>query len=717
MSDSALQEAKRRLILPALLHQLGLSQLAKKSGKCPFHDDNRNSFSVFKGEGGVWYWKCWAGCGKGDEITFLEKHKGISTGEAIKIFREMAGCAPVTRYQQSAINNQATSGFDWQACVDALAESDLERLGNERLYSRAFCEWLHENKLIGAHNGRVAFPNGNGTVVGAHIWQGDKGWLFYPAGNKTQPFVIGDLKNAKQVHLFESQWDLLAFADITGNYDAQGVAFMATRGASNAALVKGKLPEGASVVAWPQNDEPGEIWLSDLSAFVPKLGVARVPSSITKHNEFGEPVEVKLKDVNDWTKAGVTAEGIYAAFFRNESHKPVPTESAALIPGKPVNLGALLGAAGDYVKRYVVFGSEAQSAVVALWIAHTWAIDAFDYTPYLQVTAPEKQCGKSRVLDCLEPLTPQAWRAISPSEAVLYHKIDVDKPTLLLDETDTLFANGKDDRGELLRSLLNAGFERKARVPRCVNKGEEIKEYSVFCPKAFAGIGSLPDTITDRCVPIRLKKKRRNETVERFRKRDAEEVACPIRERLEAWTKDETVIATLRMARPEIPDALSDRQADICEPLLAVADLAGGEWPQKAREALIEVCVSEENEESIGVKLLTDIRRVFDEQGTDRLSTLDLVKALIALETDNPWAPWWEKDVANNNVKGAGTNLSRKLKRFGIKSRVIRTSDDSTPHGFYRTDFEDVWARYCPPSMQPLGKVATTQHATQRLKD
>jgi hypothetical protein len=103
MSDTALQEAKRRLILPALLHQLGLGHYAKKSARCPFHDDQRNSFSVFKGDGGAWYWKCWAGCGKGDEITFLEKHKGISKGEAIKIFREMAGCAPVTRYQQSAI--------------------------------------------------------------------------------------------------------------------------------------------------------------------------------------------------------------------------------------------------------------------------------------------------------------------------------------------------------------------------------------------------------------------------------------------------------------------------------------------------------------------------------------------------------------------------------------------------------------------------------------
>src|SRR5258705_9564214 len=97
MSDSALQEAKRRLILPALLHQLGMGQLAKKSARCPFHDDQRNSFSVFRGESGAWFWKCHAGCGQGDEITFLEKHECISTGEAIKLFREMAGCAPVDR--------------------------------------------------------------------------------------------------------------------------------------------------------------------------------------------------------------------------------------------------------------------------------------------------------------------------------------------------------------------------------------------------------------------------------------------------------------------------------------------------------------------------------------------------------------------------------------------------------------------------------------------
>jgi Protein of unknown function (DUF3631) len=554
---------------------------------------------------------------------------------------------------------------------------------------------LHEKKLIGLHDGCIAFPNGNGTVKGAHVWKGDKDWYYSPAGTGVHPFVIGDLSKAKEVHFGESQFDILALADKTDWYKNETKAFIATRGASNAALVKDLIPEGVSVCAWPQNDAAGEKWLNDLSTIVPKLGVARVPSSIPKRNEFGELVEIPIKDANDYTKAGATAEDIHAAWFKNELHKPVLAEGA-LILSEPVNLANLLSDVRDYIKRYVVFTGEAQPAVVALWAAQAWAIDAFDYTPYLQVTAPEKQCGKTRVLDCLEPVTPKAWRVISPSEAVLYHKIDADKPTLLLDETDTLFCKGNDDRGEFLRSLLNAGFERGAKVPRCVNKGEEIKEYAVFCPKAFAGIGSLPDTVTDRCVPIRLRKKRRDENVERFRKREAKEVASPIRERFEAWMRDEKIMATLRMARPAIPDALSDRQADICEPLLAVADLAGGEWPQRAREALIEICVSEENEESIGVKLLSDIRRVFDEQGADRLSTIDLVKDLIALETDNPWAPWWESDVAKNNVKGAGTNLSRKLKRFGIKSRVIRTSEDSTPHGFLRADFEDAWARYCP---------------------
>jgi hypothetical protein len=137
----------------------------------------------------------------------------------------------------------------------------------------------------------------------------------------------------------------------------------------------------------------------------------------------------------------------------------------------PVELARVLDSISEFLQRYVVFSSPAQPNAIALWVAHTWALDAFDYTPYLRVDSPEKQCGKSRVLDCLELITPKAWRTISPSEAVLFREIDRDRPTLLLDETDTLFCNGKDDRAESLRALLNAGFERKARFRDVLVKG------------------------------------------------------------------------------------------------------------------------------------------------------------------------------------------------------------------------------------------------------
>jgi CHC2 zinc finger len=320
MSDSALQEAKRRLILPALLDQLGLGHLVKKSAKCPFHDDGRNSFSVYK-HNGSWFWKCFAGCGSGDEITFLEKHKGISTGEAIKVFREMAGCAPVDRppvvrrYKppERANNN---GSFDWNGYVSALTHARLEQLANERWYSRAFCEWLHDKKLIGLFEDRVSFPNGNGNITNAHVWFGGKDWKHLPPGSPVAAFILGDLAKAKEIHLHESQWDMFAIADKAAWYKNETKAFIATRGKGNAKLVKGLIPESVSVCAWPQNDKQGEEWLDDLSTIVPKLGVARVPASIKKVNEFGEVVEIPIKDANDWTKAGASAENIHAAWLR-----------------------------------------------------------------------------------------------------------------------------------------------------------------------------------------------------------------------------------------------------------------------------------------------------------------------------------------------------------------------------------------------------------------
>ncbi len=298
----------------------------------------------------------------------------------------------------------------------------------------------------------------------------------------------------------------------------------------------------------------------------------------------------------------------------------------------PVELEDVLNSICEFLQRYIVFSSAAQQTAIALWVAHTWALNAFDCTPYLHVSSPEKRSGKTKLLDCVELIVPEAWRAVSPSEAVLYRKI-----------------------------------------------------------------GRLPDTITDRCIPIRLIRKSRDESLERFRKREAEAIAAPISAALEAWATCNQNIAALRASRPTIPDELNDRQTDICEPLLAIADLAGGEWPERSRSALVSLCTGESDEdESIGVKLLSAIREVFQATGADRLATKELLEQLVNQDTDAPWASWWEHDLKVDNIKGPGARLAKYLKPYDIKSRGVRLTDGTT-RGYMRDDFEDAWRRYCPP--------------------
>ena len=386
----------------------------------------------------------------------------------------------------------------------------------------------------------------------------------------------------------------------------------------------------------------------------------------------------------------------------------VPTDTPT------TNLVALLDSICAFLRRYIVFQMPEQPQGIAFWVVHCWVVDAFDYTAYLHIRSPEKQCAKTRLLGCLALLVPKAWPAILPSEAVLFRAIESERPTLLLDEVDGIFtSDGKDERREALRSLLNAGFERGARVPRCVGQGtnQEIRNFAVFCPKALAGIGKLPDTVRDRAVPIELFRRARDEKVERFRKREAEKEAAAIRTEVEAWAKQPDIIEKLRGARPSLPDALSDRQQDICEPLLAIADMAGGEWPERARAALVALCSqSNDDDESLGVKLLSNIRGVFGGTHYDKIATLELLKALVDLETDAPWASWWEADLKNHNTRGPAQKLARLLKPYKIVARVIRLPDDSTPRGYRREDFLEAWKRYLPAN--GLNN-ATTQHSDQ----
>lgn len=336
-----------------------------------------------------------------------------------------------------------------------------------------------------------------------------------------------------------------------------------------------------------------------------------------------------------------------------------------------------------------------QADTCALWALHCWAISAFDYTPYLRVSAPEKRCGKSRLLDVLAMVTPRPWRTEHATAAVLYRRIEGEGPTLLLDEIDRQMQGDKEASAAIV-GVLNSGFEREGKFSACEKTADGIgyRDFRTFCPKALAGIAKTWDTVEDRSVPVALRRKAPSERVAMFRRREAEPQAAYLRERCEAWATQ--AMERLREARPEFPAAINDRQQDIAEPLLAIADLSGGDWPERARRALVELCTgAAAADESIGAKLLGDVRAIFAERQADRFASRDLAEALGLMEA-RPWAEWGRAQKPITPPQ-----LARQLGRFGIAPRTLRLPDGGRLKGYERADFDEAWARYLPPDSPP----------------
>jgi hypothetical protein len=346
-----------------------------------------------------------------------------------------------------------------------------------------------------------------------------------------------------------------------------------------------------------------------------------------------------------------------------------------------------------FVQRFVVL-KRSEPTLISLWIAHTWAFEASDATPYLAVTSAEMRAGKTRLLEVLELLVRNPWRTGRVTGAALARKVDSDCPTLLLDEWDAT-ARGNQELTETLRGILNAGHRRNGKVSVCGPKstGYQPTDFHVFCPKVIAGIGKLPETIADRSIQIRLKRKGPGEEVERFRTKLVLGEANRLTGRLRAWVSAH--LESLNEARTELPEFLSDRQQDGAEPLLGIADAAGGDWGSRARAALMELYSSNNStEESLGVSLLSDIRDVFCETDAEELSSRDLVGALFKLD-GRPWPALDHSGPITPNV------LARLLAPFEIFTRNLRTGR-LVLKGYKRASFSDAWYRYLAPLASPI---------------
>jgi hypothetical protein len=349
---------------------------------------------------------------------------------------------------------------------------------------------------------------------------------------------------------------------------------------------------------------------------------------------------------------------------------------------------AVLDKVAAFIGSYVVL-TNVQRDASALWTAHTHAIEAAELSPYLAVMSPEMRCGKTTLLKVLDQLVARAWRVITPSEAVLYRKIALDRPRLLLDEVETVFRRGSDT--EPLRAVLNAGNERGTVVPRCTGPNrDQLEEFPIFCAKAFAGIGidNLPGTVRDRSIEILLHRRAPDEPVRPLRRRELAEQAGPPHDLLRRWTASN--LDALVEFRPLVPEELDDRAADVWEPLLALADLAGGTWPERARSAALALSgAATKEEESTSVQLLGDIKNVFDESGDDKLASNELARTL-AEDEEAPWG-----DLRGRPLDPRG--LARRLKPYRIRPKKLRF-DDHTVQGYERSQFLDSWRRYLPPA-------------------
>lgn len=355
-------------------------------------------------------------------------------------------------------------------------------------------------------------------------------------------------------------------------------------------------------------------------------------------------------------------------------------EFPEVIPwGERVDGAVLLSELRGVVREFIVCEDETAVAV-ALWCAFSWFVDVVKVAPIAIITAPEKRCGKSQLLDIMGKLARRPLPVSNITAAALFRVIEQATPTLLIDEADSFL-----DRSEDLRGIINSGHSRtSAQLIRTVGDDHEPKVFSTWGAKVLCGIGKLPETIMDRGIILELRRKLPAEKVGRLRHADPERFAT-LCAKLARWSDDTSEV--IRHARPALPEALNDREQDSWEPLLSVADLARGIWPELARSTALRLSErNAENTVSTGTELLADIREVFQTKGEDKLSTKSLL-AELTRDEEKTWATY------NRGLPMKPPQLAKCLNGYGISPGSIRTYK-GTPKGYRLEQFKEAFARY-----------------------
>jgi hypothetical protein len=367
-------------------------------------------------------------------------------------------------------------------------------------------------------------------------------------------------------------------------------------------------------------------------------------------------------------------------------------------------------------ETHIIMPEEGRYAA-ALWILHTYVFTAAMITPRLLIKSPQKRSGKTNLMTLLGAVVSRALVVANISASSVYRTVEEGRPTLLIDEADTFLPTNEE-----LRGVLNAGYMRGGQVIRAVGEDYEPRVFSCWCPVAIATIKSLADTIEDRSVAILLARRRKSEKVERLRV-DRLMLLAPLASKAQRWADDH--FAALETADPEVPNELNDRAADCWRILLAIADVAGGEWPERARQASVALALANADIETHLTRLLGDLRDIFDDADKskgDELFSVEICRNLAQLE-HRPWAEWGKQKKPITPVQMARLLAPLEI-RPGDVYRIV--APGKPPHhakGYKRSQFDDAFERlpvmrctrtrirtsHLPPS-EPCSRVELSKH-------
>lgn len=503
------------------------------------------------------------------------------------------------------------------------------------------------------------------------------------------PEVLAAVREGRTVYVAEGEKDAgtLHSLGLCGTSAPYGAATGAT-GRGKWLVYYSSLLMGADVVLLQDADEAGAEHVLNVSRLLSLRGVERVRIVPPFPGPTGMDVSAYL--------AAHGQEETLAFIEKTEEKKPTTAAGAAPAARKvtePEDGAKLLSDLSAWYRRFVVLKAW-QADALALWTLHTHALPVTepDATPYIVVKSPEPECGKTRLLETAQYVVRQAWYCIQPSEAVTYRYIEKAKPTMLLDEADTIF-NKKSDVTEGLRALLNGGNRRSASVPRCKDKGGDVQLFSIFCAKLIAVKGDcLPDTVLSRSFIIIMKRKTEADHIERMRARLVAPEGAKLAKRAREFIAQNA--DAIRDTVSVLPEALAarDRLADSAEPLLAVADVAGGEWPKRGRDALVSFLKTAEtgtSSESLGIVLLRDVAAILKGDTRHAVPMAELHSKLVKIE-DSPWPRYHRGDPLSIRRMG------ELLRGFVGGAKPVKVMGE-TAKGYQRADLDDAIGRYVPP--------------------